>query len=418
MTAEKEQHIQVFIACHDLGNAESKQLSISSSKSELKSIASSRPDFRSTSNKQDFRSLTSNRPDFRSLASNRPEQKHLTLGLAKSFEVFVVVLSSSGNSGGFHEVMRTETANQGISPAFSTPAVFAYLPSQPAEKTLVFDVYIRKSAISEKLSDQEQIGSVTLPFQEVLHAPHLRLEESVTAASGLKSGTLKLFVEHTDLTFPEGNNIFELDVQALALRKRDWSRSFIAQRFEIWRAHARGHIEEETHWILVYRSERVNRQRETNQHVDFTTASLSYRHLFNGDDERQLRIVVSSHSAKSGKPADDLGFVDFTFAELCWLDPTYEAFSINVPETPPHDGGKVLLVRNEPTEYGGSFAMSVNYRSSDTHAIAEVGTIQKAMSSIVKTPTLLTPRSIRGNKKSPAAKHLVPSDLFGGDYSD
>lgn len=415
MTTETERHIELFITCNDLGHADMRKLSSASSKSDLKSMSSSRPIL--TMNKQDFMNMASARPDHRAFASSRPETKHLSLGLGKSFEVFVVVLTWSGKDNAFHEITRTETANQGVSPAFSTSVLFPYIPSNAAEYSLIFDVYIRKSVLSEKLSDHEQIGRVATTLQKVLDAPHLRLEEIVVAPSGLRSGTLSILAEPADLSLPDAKTILELDVHTLALRKRDWPRSFTPQRFEIWRAHAREHIEEETHWVLVYRSERVAKQREASRYVEFTTASLSFRHLFNGDDERQLRIVFSSHSGKSGKPADDLGFIDFTFAELCWLDPTYEALKIHT-EAPPHDGGKVLLARNDPTENGGSFLLSVNFRASDTHAIADVGAIQKAMSSIAKAPTMLTPRSIRASKKSPAAKRLAPSDLFGGYCSD
>ncbi len=332
----------------------------------------------------------------------------LVLGSSRDSSVFVAVSTSEGVGKELEELIRTETICQGPSPKFCTSFVVPYDNAEVSQHAVFFDVYIRKSVTSERLSDQEHIGHVAVPLKRVLTATGNHSVAHLVAPSGDAAGRMTISAEPVDMRHPDARHTMELEVRAVALRKRDWARTFIPQRYELWRAHAHGDEQGATVWLPVHRSDRVSKTRDASQHIDFTTASLSYRHLCNGDDGRRLRLVLSSESAKTGTCDADIGFVDLTLRQLCEMDPAEDVFKIQ-REGVAQDVGHVRIMHAEPTDYGGSFSLLMNYRGCDLHSVANEGVIQKAMLSL-KKPSLKTPRSIKGGKKKTTlAEHVAPA---------
>lgn len=345
-----------------------------------------------------------------------------SLGISSSKDIgtFVVVSTRDDDEREYKELGRTETVCSANTTQYCTSFLIQYAVESIPSFIVRFDIYARRSETTERLSDQEHLGKATVPLNNILLAPGNHYTGQIAGLTkGAKKGVLTISAEEVDMSNPEMNSTIELDMRAVVLRKRDWQHTIIPQRYELRRAHRHDDVEGEPVWLPIHRSDRISKQRDSNLYVDFTRASFSHRHMCNGDDERQLRVVVSSGSAKRSSPDGDIGYVDLTLRDICEIDPTEEVFEIERDDMS-QDLGHIKVLKADPTDYGSHFALLLNYTSCDRYTtpsgIADGAKAHKKPAK--RKRRLAKARNSITRQISGFSETLSPSELFSGQMSD
>lgn len=329
----------------------------------------------------------------------------------KAYDAFCVVqMQRGGDAGQWDEVERTETIYRNCNPRFCTSIEVQY----SEDANLRFEVYERKAeeTETERLKAHEYRGGARAQVSDLLLARgnQLRLLLHDGRGGGNGRGTVFVVAERIDVENKDNNTIVEIDIKVPVLKRKDreWNskRNLISQRFEIWRKGL--HDDEHGHvlWLPIYRSDRVARQRDSATWIEFTSASLKYRHLCNGDEERLLRLVfygvsqsaspmqaaecadgtgsnginlglspsqrlsmgggdvgLGGHITASNENEMMLAYTEISLRLMCEMDPTADMMPLERIEDHigPVNMGKVVMDKAEPTDFGSYFSMKVNY---------------------------------------------------------
>lgn len=339
----------------------------------------------------------------------------------KNLSTFAVLFTTHAHNPHFTELGRTETVCNSDSPHFCTSFEVPYNHNAADQAVLRVELYHRKTEHTERLSDHQLFAKATVCMSDVLMAPgnhlttqlsHPRLEK--------KLGVLTLCAEPVDAHLADNRSDVLLDLSACVLRRRDWSKSIVCQRYELHRAHRHDDMEGHTVWLPVHRSDRIGKQRDSNTTIDFSTAAVKYRHLCNGDDQRRIRICLycTPHSAKrAGAQLQQetlLGAAVFTLRDMCELDPTEEVLPLERGADDGDELGHVSILKAEPTDYGSHFSLHVNYENTSRYCVAGSDDRRKQGRKMKKRLSISKRLSLSSkDKSSPASSKIC--DVGGVD---
>lgn len=290
----------------------------------------------------------------------------------KPFDVFAVVMLKSHDEPAFHEIGRTETLSNTSCPRFCTSLEVPFEPHLDSSCVLRLDVYERKTLHTERLKDHEHRGTTLTTVANLLQARGQQLTLLLHHPHHPHdTGTVTVLVEYVDTANAENKSIVQFDVATSVLRRRDWNKTLLSQRYELCRAHRYDDEDGRTVWLPVYRSDRIGRQQLRDMgnasFWDFSTASTSYRHLCNADEEREMRLTVYAVPLGITKPGAKkrevlLAKAIFTLRFVCEIDPTEEVLSLERYDGNGEDDiGNVSIVKAEPTDYGSQFSFRINF---------------------------------------------------------
>lgn len=286
---------------------------------------------------------------------------------------FAVILLRAEEDGGFKEVSRTETICNSASPQFCTSSEIDFPETSIEHSAVRLDLYERKTEDSERLRDHRLLGKVLIPIDTILtaHGNHLTTQISHPSESK-KVGVLTLSAEEVDASNPENETEIQLDLSAAVLRKRDWNRTILGQRYELSRAHQHDDMDGHTVWLPIYKSNRISKQRDSNSILEFSSACLKFRHACNGDDERRMRIAVYGAPVGTKKVAPEMfiGLAEFTLRDLCEMDPTEEVLPLERETAEVTNLGNLSLLLAQPTDFGSHFSLQLNYESTSKYTSA------------------------------------------------
>lgn len=295
----------------------------------------------------------------------------------KPFDVFAVVMKKFPEDESFSEIGRTETMSCTSCPRFCTSLEVSYDEEYVGSSMLRLDVYERKTVHTERLRDHDHRGTTLMTIADLLKAKSNQLTLLLHHPHDPRdTGTATILVEHTDKESEENKSIVQLDVMTSVLRRRDWNKTVLHQRYELCRAHRYENEDGRTVWLPVYRSDRIGRQQRDSSNVnfwEFSTASLTYRHLCNGDEEREMRLTLYAMTpgiVKSGckKRETLLAKTIFTVRFVCEIDPTEEVLSLErCDKGGEEDVGNVSIVKAEPTDFGSHFSFKVNFEHTEKY---------------------------------------------------
>lgn len=299
----------------------------------------------------------------------------------KPSEVFAVVMQRSRGDATFHEIGRTETLTNTSSPRFCTSLEISCEKDPDSSSVLRLDVYERKTLHTERLKDHEHRGTTLTTMANLLQARGQQLTLLLHHPHDPHdTGIVTLLFEYVDTTNAENKSIIQLDVVTSVLRRRDWNKTLLSQRYELCRAHRYEDEDGRTVWLPVYRSDRIGRQqpRDTNNTSfwEFSTASTCYRHLCNADEEREMRLTIYAVPLSIAKPGAKkkevlLAKAVFTLRFVCEIDPTEEVLSLERCDCDSEDDiGNVSIIKAEPTDYGSQFSFRVNFDHTDKYMSA------------------------------------------------
>ncbi|CAN8075145.1 unnamed protein product [Agarophyton chilense] len=277
---------------------------------------------------------------------------------------FAVVLRRDAFGTEFEELGRTETIAQSDPLLFFTSFTVSYNERLADETVLRFELYERKTDDTEKLREHDHLAKATLSLPDLILAPgnHLTTQLSHPTIEE-KVGVLTISAEEVDASNQENQSDVLFDLSSNVLRKKDWNKTLLHQRYELKRAHKHEDTEGHTVWLPIHKSDRIGKQRYSNTIIEFSTTNLKYRHLCNGDDERRLKIslYVNSPTIKRTTTESLLGSVQFCLRDICELDPTQEVLPLEGGGDGDEDVGHVSILKAEPTDYGSHFALRVNF---------------------------------------------------------
>lgn len=284
----------------------------------------------------------------------------------KPFRAFAAVWTA-GAQGEFEELSRSETIYKGLSLRFCTSFELEYEAAQAENTSLKVQLYKRKTECSERLRCHELISQCIVCVEDILCANGNHLQRKLTKlGADLMLGYMVLSAEEMDEDNIENESNVELDVCSIALRRRDWNKTTVSQRYELQRAHKHDDGDGNIVWLPIYESNRISKQKGGNQNVEFTRANMKLRHLCNGDDERALRIVVYGLAQTTVRTSVEsyVGMVDFTLRDICELDPTQEVLVLEGVGDDQEDIGCVSILKAEPTDVGSHFSLKINHETS------------------------------------------------------
>ncbi|KAI0563746.1 hypothetical protein FGB62_34g017 [Gracilaria domingensis] len=252
------------------------------------------------------------------------------------------------------------------------------------------------------------MAKATLSLPDLLMAPGNHLTTQLSHPSlEKKVGVLTVSAEVVAGTNAENHSDVRFDLSACVLRRKDWNKSLLHQRYELKRAHKHDDMEGHTVWLPIHRSDRIGKQRDSNTTIEFSTANVKYRHLCNGDDERRLKIFLYATSPTCKRNANEvlLGCVTFSLRDICELDPTEEVLPLEGIGDGSEDTGHVAILKAEPTDYGSHFSLHVNYESTGKYTIAGSQDKRKPVKKI-KTRLSMSKLSIGRGKSGPGGTKL------------
>lgn len=329
----------------------------------------------------------------------------------KDINSFVVVYARRDEETDFVESARSETVCCTASPQYCT----SFVVDKDHSLILLVEVYNRIKEGTERLSDQEQLGKATIPLQSLLSLPHFTTHIS-HARKSQKVGVLSLHAEEIEVNNTENETLIEFDLQAAMLRKRDWNKSVLTQRYELLRAHRHDDADGQIVWLPLYRSDRMGKQRTSSAlHVEFTRASFTHRHLVNGDDERRLRVLLTSGNTSTKRESGvEIGYAEFTLRDMCEVNPTEEDFQIERDGVDTDELGTISILRAEPTDYGSHFSLQVNHESTERYTSAAAEKIGHRK--MRKPRSFVRPISSGKDKARVLAGVRSPSALFTSTF--
>lgn len=355
---------------------------------------------------------------------------------------FAVLYMKQNECDDFSEIFRTETRPNTTSPAFCLSSEIRCRAEDISTTYLRVEIYHRVREGEESLEINELFGVAIFPLKSVRDAEGMQFLSSLSHPTKERErvGIVQIKAEHLCLS-ATANELVEIDLMAAGLRRREWSQAskIVPQSYEILRAHAYDDADGQVVWLPIYRSDRVSTYAKKTEHVDFSRATMTNRHLCNGDEERRIRIVLlaGNPDKKTGGRANDMGFIDITLRDLCEVDPTEEVFEIeNAPETEESEVGSMSLLTGQPTDVGSHFVLQVNHASCfkyvslsspESKIRSSVGQqlkkrrngLKKGISKKLDVVQALDVRSLRLEEYSSAPMSNVPTancDL--GDYYD
>lgn len=340
----------------------------------------------------------------------------------KTFDAFAVVMMQRTEDGPFEELQRSETICNTSNPKFCTSFEVQYAADADYSPTLRFDVYERKTVDTERLRDHEHRGTVCASVEGLLNAEGNHLSLLLHHPHEPRDvGTVTVAAEPVDTTNNQNPSVVQLDVSSSVLRKRDWHKTLLSQRYELSRAHKFDDEDGNTVWLPVYRSDRMTKQRDSTVNVEFSTASVKYRHLCNGDEERAMRLTMYAVPQVIGKPIGKkqevkVAHADFTLRFVCEIDPTVEVLCLE-QDGSNVDMGVVSIVKAEPTDFGSYFSFQVNYEH--TAKYTSTGSIGKKSNGVkLKRLKMPSKKSLAmGNRSEGKKIPIVPDGLFSNDSS-
>lgn len=344
-----------------------------------------------------------------------------------SRDFFAVINRRDKKSDEFEEVGRTETIYHCDSPQFCTSFELSYEESLAASTSVRVDVYQRRTLDTERLKDHAHLGKVTTTIHDIMAAAGYQVTTQLShPVEEKKVGIITLCAESIDVDNPENDSDVQLDITAVILRKKDMKKTIYGQRYELRRAHINEDCEGHTVWLPVYKSDRISKQRDSNSKIEFSSTSIRYRHLCNGDEERRIRITMYAVPQTSKKTSSEicLGNAEFTLRDLCELDPTSEVLQLErVTTGEVEEIGHLSIMKAEPTDFGSHFALQVNYDDTERYTAASVGekrghvtakTIRKKLS-IQSLPRRL---SMNGRSSSTNSKKTLVVSSVDGLFSN
>lgn len=282
---------------------------------------------------------------------------------------FAVLYMKHTEDDVFSEIARTETRPNTTSPSFCSSVELRCRAEDVATTSLRVEIYHRVREGEESLEINELFGLAIFPLKSVRDADGMHFLSSLShpAKERERVGIVQIKAEHMCVS-TTASELVEIDLMAVGLRRREWSQAskIVPQSYEILRAHAYDDADGQVVWLPIYRSDRVSTYSKKTEHVDFSRATLTNRHLCNGDEERRIRIVLlaGAPDKKTGGRPYDMGFVDITLRDLCEVDPTEEVFEIeNAPESDETEAGSMSLLTAQPTDVGSHFILQVNHAS-------------------------------------------------------
>lgn len=323
----------------------------------------------------------------------------------KGMNCFAVVLRQECEEEAFEEIGRSETICNSWSPQFCTSFEAKYAPTHANETMIRIEVYERLTETTERLKDHDYIGKATFSIEEVLAGSGNHVTTQLSHPSEeRKVGIVTLSAEEIDVGNDENESDVQLDIKAGILRKRDWNKTLLSQRYEVRRAHKHEDGDGHTVWLPIYKSDRVSKQRDSNDTIEFSSASVKYRHLCNGDDERRIRLVLFGLPQSTKRTVSSevhIGTVDFSLRDICEIDPTEEVLQLERGGDEVEDIGHMTIVKAEPTDFGSHFSMQVNYE--DTSRYSCMGGAGKGLKKKYK---LSMPRRLSVTSKDRATKSM------------
>lgn len=330
----------------------------------------------------------------------------------EAFCPFAVVYIQQEATDNFTEIARTETCSFTSSPFWCTSFEVECKAQEIGIARLQIEIYHRVQDGVESLCDNELLGRAVVPVQQVTEAPgmHFLAPLSHPTREREKVGILQLHAEHVSQS-PNTTELVELDVLAAVLRRRDWANAskLVPQSFEILRAHEHDDNDGYVVWVPVHRSDRNAKHDKSSEYLEFSRATLTNRHLCNGDEERRIRIALQAGSVdkKTGRPFD-MGFADITLRDLCEVDPTEEVFEIERADDGGDDQrnvGSLTLQVAQPTEVGSHFVLQINHASCSKYISTCASASATSGHSKHRMSAMLKHRSPRRLKMGSSKKH-------------
>jgi hypothetical protein len=301
-------------------------------------------------------------------------------------DAFAVVSLRRADSCKFTELARTETCPATAAPWFYPSFVISHDDRDADLASLRVDIYHRRKQDSERLEDHEHFGKTTIPINAIRQSPGMHFTSDLLQPLRERQivGVVTVHCEPVS-RHPTANELVEIDVAVSVLRRREWPRHSIPQRFEILRAHIYDDTNGRTVWLPISCSNSASKQRDVSaskaSHVEFSRVTVTKRQLCNGDEERRLRFVVeaclsgaSSKKAHSGPRMTELGYIEVTMRDLCECDPSEEVFNMESDENPGDVVGNLFLLMSEPTDVGAHFSVQINHLTSPRYSSAYLPT--------------------------------------------
>lgn len=310
----------------------------------------------------------------------------------------------------FKEIGRTETIFNSTCPHYCTSFEVDYSKESMDLALLRIEFYERQTEESERLHDHQLLGNATVAVEDILLAENTHYMAQMSRPVEFKQmGIVVLYAEDVDTTNAENDSEIQLDVSATVIRKRDWSKCVLGQRYELNRAHKHNNSDGQTVWLPICKSDRISKQRDSYDIVDFSSMALKYRHVCNGDDRRPMKIsVYAAQNGGTGKKGGGeffVGMVEFTLRDICEIDPTREVLPLEGGESGVEDLGVMTILKAEPTDFGSLFSVRLNYESTDKYTSAVCANESKLLmrrSRLACRQLLLGFREMSGNYKSSA----------------
>lgn len=343
--------------------------------------------------------------------------RDLTKADEKPFDTFAVVMIQKSPNVAFEELQRSETVSNTPNPQFCTSFEISYSSEATSSPMLRLDIYRRKTLDTERLRDHEHRGTVSTSIGDLLNAKGNQLSSLLQNPNESDDGGyVTIAAENVDITNSQNSSFVQIDVSSSVLRKRDWNKTILCQRYTLCRAHKFNDENGNIAWLPIYRSDRMTKQRDLNANVEFSTASINYRHLCNGDEERAIRLKIYAMPQVNNKPGGkkqeiELAHTTFTLNFVCEIDPLMEDLGL---EKDGHTGGigTVSIVKAEPTDFGGYFSFQVNYK--DTAKYANAGNFRKKISVVKLKPlNLVRKKGPKSASRSEGNKVSVLDDVNG-----
>lgn len=306
--------------------------------------------------------------------------KHLQGTCDNPPDSFAVLSHQQPEGASFLENGRTETIFKSACPAYCTSFELDYSTQTVHSTLLRIDFYERQTEQSERLHDHQFLGNATLTVEDLLLAEKNHYKAQILRPPGLKQAALiMLYAEDVDTNNVENSSEIQFDVSAAIIRKRDWSKCLLGQRYELSRAHNHADSNGQTVWLPICKSDRISKQRDSNETVEFLGMSLKYRHVCNGDEQRRMRLSVyaaqNGGMGKKGVAEFFIGTVEFTLRDICEIDPTREVLPLENGESGMEDLGVMTILKAEPTDFGSLFSVHLNYETTEkyTSAVSKSG---------------------------------------------
>lgn len=380
----------------------------------------------------------SNRKNAKAAKTEQKNKKQVELFIAarnisrhdeKAFDSFAVVSIKQSGDRKFQELDRTETLTACVSPEYCTSMILEYEELDMPWTQVCVDMYERKSSLSEKLENHLHRGTSQTTVAEILHAPSMQYSGQLyNPMNNDKVGILYVRAEQTGEGDQEIHSMVQLDVCVSLLRRRDWNKTAMSQRYELCRMHRFADEDGEPVWLPIHRSDRMSRRRDSNTKIEFSSANVTMRHFCNGDEQRNMKLMFYAaplllkqvgHRRVVG-PELCVATAEFTMRSVCEMDPTEEVLQME-NENGHEDVGYIVIDKAEPTDFGSHFSLMVKHETTERYvsSMFDCKVDERVMKrrKITRKASLLQNTS-RGLSKESRLDSATIGDLFSMDSLD